>query len=275
MTQQPTNPESYDDGHQLRMGFLEHLVELRDRSLRVMIAIIIGTIVGFALTDTVLGILQTPFCDIVSTEEVTETGEVIQTGEDCRFQILDPAGNVIVYFRVSLLVGSILSIPYVTYQIMAFIVPGLTRKEQRLILMSIPAITGLFLVGVAFAWYILTPAALEFLNGFLSNRFYTEWTADGYLSFVTSLVFWMGVAFETPLVFFVLALLGIVTAEALAKNWRIAVVGSSIAAAFITPTIDPVNMFLVMGPLLALYVISIGLVFIGSRINGLGTSRKQ
>jgi sec-independent protein translocase protein TatC len=110
------------------------------------------------------------------------------------------------------------------------------------------------------------PPALGFLEGFQRDLFQPEWTADLYLSFVTSLIFWMGVAFETPLVFFVLGLLGLVAPGALVRNWRIAVVGAAIAAALITPTIDPVNMSLVMGPLLTLYTLSIFLVFIARRL---------
>ena len=95
--------------------------------------------------------------------------------------------------------------------------------------------------------------------------FKTEWEASRYITFVTSLLFWMGVSFETPLVLFTLSLIGFVTAKPLLKHWRVAVVLSAVAAAFITPTIDPVNMFLVMGPLLVLYSISIVLVFFGGR----------
>jgi sec-independent protein translocase protein TatC len=124
-------------------------------------------------------------------------------------------------------------------------------------------------VGALFAWFILVPPALGFLRDFQPTLFKPEWTADLYLSFVTSLIFWMGVAFETPLVFFVLAFLGIVSPMALIYNWRIAIVGAAVAAALITPTIDPVNMALVMGPLLTLYVISIILVAIGNRMGGL------
>jgi sec-independent protein translocase protein TatC len=113
------------------------------------------------------------------------------------------------------------------------------------------------------------PPALGFLQGFQPTLFKPEWTADLYLSFITSLIFWMGVAFETPLIFFVLALLGLVSAGALARNWRVAVVGSSVAAAMITPTVDPVNMILVMGPLMTLYLLSILLVYVGRRINGI------
>jgi sec-independent protein translocase protein TatC len=147
-----------------------------------------------------------------------------------------------------------------------FVMPGLKRKEKRVILMSLPAITLLFLVGAAFAWFVLMPPALGFLEGFQQNLFRSEWTADLYLSFITSLIFWMGVAFETPLIFFVLGLLGLVSTMVLIRNWRVAVVGAAVAAALITPTIDPVNMFLVMGPLMALYMLSIILVFFARRI---------
>lgn len=244
-----------DDGHALRMSFLAHLAELRDRSIRAFIAVFIGTVIGFVVAEPVLHFLRTPYCEL--------QGEL----NGCEFQVLDPTGNVMIYFRVALLIGGILAIPMITYQLMAFVVPGLTKKERRTLLMSLPAITLLFLIGVVFTWYALIPPALTFLNGFMSDIFRPEWTADGYLSFTTALLFWMGVAFETPLVFFVLSVLGIVTPRALIHNWRLAVIGTAVAAAFITPTIDPVNMFLVMFPLLALYVISIFLSVIGTRIH--------
>jgi sec-independent protein translocase protein TatC len=165
------------------------------------------------------------------------------------------------------MVGAILAIPIITYEILMFILPGLTRKEKHMVLAALPAVTGLFLTGIAFAWFVLIPPALGFLEGFQPTLFKPEWTADLYLGFVTSLVFWMGVAFQTPLIFFVVSLLGMVTAGALTKNWRIAIVGSAVAAALITPTVDPVNMLLVMGPLLTLYLLSILLVMIGKRLS--------
>jgi sec-independent protein translocase protein TatC len=146
--------------------------------------------------------------------------------------------------------------------------PGLTKREKRYVLLTIPATTVLFVIGVTFTWFILIPPALGFLEGFQPTVFEPEWTADGYLSFVTSLIFWMGVAFQTPLVFFLISLLGFVSAGTLVRQWRVAIVGASIAAALITPTIDPVNMFLVMAPLLTLYALSIVLVFFGRRISG-------
>jgi sec-independent protein translocase protein TatC len=133
-------------------------------------------------------------------------------------------------------------------------------------MLSIPFITLLFLTGTVFTWNILLPPALGFLEGFGTNIFQPEWTADAYIGFVTSLIWWMSLAFETPLVFFVLGLFGAVTPRPMIKNWRIAIVGSAIAAALITPTIDPVNMALVIVPLLALYILSIILVWIAGRL---------
>jgi sec-independent protein translocase protein TatC len=240
------------DGHDLRMGFLDHLVELRNRISYAAIAVAIGTAIGFFFAPQVIEFMRTPFCSL---------------GTDCRFQTIDPTGSVMIYFQVALLLGGIIAIPVISYQFMAFVVPGMTVKEKRVLFLSLPAVVLFFLLGVVFAWYVLVPPALSFLNGFLPNLFRPDWTADGYFSFTTSLIFWMGVAFEAPLVVFVLALLGVVTASTLAKNWRVAIVIASIAAALITPTIDPVNMSLVMGPLLVLYLISIVLASIGSRIN--------
>lgn len=244
-TQERRDPE----GH---MTLLQHLDELRMRVMRSLIGLIIGTAIGMTVATPVLKFLQEPY------------------GRE--FTVLGPTGGVVAYFRIALLIGAILSIPLITYQTLMFVLPGLKDGEKKIVLTALPAITGLFVIGVAFAWYILIPPALGFLEGFEPTLFKPEWTADLYLSFVSALVFWMGVAFEMPLIFFVLALMGLVEAGLLLKQWRIAVVISSVAAAVITPTVDPVNMALVMGPLLALYLISTGLVAIGARIHRLRTT---
>ncbi len=246
--------EEIEDGHELRMGFFEHLDELRQRLTKAVFSLVVGTAIGVFVATQVLILLLEPYCAIVA---------------DCELVILDPTGNILIYFKVALMVGGILSIPLVTYQLLMFILPGLTRLERRYVLLSIPATTALFIVGVLFAWKILMPPALGFLHGFQAEIFEPEWTADGYISFVTSLLFWMGVAFQTPLIFFIISLMGLVSARTLVRQWRVAVVGASIAAALITPTIDPVNMFLVMAPLLTLYALSIVLVFFGRKMSGI------
>jgi len=274
----PDEPLDLDDGHGARMGFFEHIDELRIRLFRAALALVAGTAVGVLLAPAALDYLRTPSCMVVALNEASRLGQDIDINAlensdiDCQYVNLGPTGGVVAFFRVSLMMGAGFAIPLITYQLLMFIFPGLKRREKRIVLMSLPAISLLFVVGVVFSWFVLMPPALGFLEGFQQNLFRSEWTADLYLSFVTSLIFWMGVAFETPLVFFVLGLLGLVSTAALVRNWRMAVIGAAVAAAVITPTIDPVNMLLVMGPLLALYLLSIVLVYISRRISRLDTS---
>lgn len=239
---------------ELRMSLWEHLNELRSRVMWAFGSVLVGTIVGVFFAGDVLNLLREPYC------------RVVELPSDCQLAILDPTGGIFEYFRIALLVGGILAIPILTFQSMMFVLPALTWKEKRGVLLSLPVITLLFIIGVFFAWSMLLPPALGFLEGFAPTIFKPTWTADLYIGFVTSLLFWVGVSFQMPLVFFVLSLFSVVTPRPMIKNWRFAIVGSAIAAALITPTIDPVNMALVMGPLLCLYTLSIFLVWIGGRI---------
>jgi sec-independent protein translocase protein TatC len=240
-------------GEGLQMGILAHLDELRIRLMRSAVALVIGVVIAFFFAGHLADYMRQPYCQIVP--------------DECRLNLLSPTEGVLVYFRVALMLGAAIVIPYITYQVMLFVLPGLTRKERRFVWSSLPAIALLFIAGALFAWFILIPPALGFLEQFQAEVFNTEWTADLYFSFITALVFWMGVAFETPLVFFVLSLLGLVTARAMLRQWRVAIVASAVLAAIITPTIDPVNMLLVMGPLFVLFLFSVVLVAIGSRIS--------
>lgn len=247
---------TYIEGEGPVMGFLEHLDELRKHLVRAGLALVVTTALSLFFTSQILQYLLTPY------------------GEGERLQILGPTESVVVYFRVALLAGAIIAMPIIVWQLFAFILPGLTRKEKRWVLLSLPGITLFFLVGVAFAWFIMTPAALKFLAEFQSEVFKVEWTADAYIAFVTSLLFWIGVAFETPLVLSVLARMGLVGPRALIRNWRVAVVATAVLAAIITPTIDPFNMALVMGPLLALYVLSIFMTAIAYRRSPTGQAER-
>ncbi len=233
------------------MGFLEHLAELRDRLIKAFLGLAVTTLISMLFANVILAYLTTP------------VGQ-----DDFHLQTLGPTEGVVIYFRVALLAGGIVSIPWITWQLWMFIAPGLTRGEKRYILLSLPATTLLFLIGVLFAWFILMPAALGFLQDFQSDIFQAGWTADQYVAFVTSLLFWIGVSFEMPLIFFILSRMGLVSPGALRRNWRLAVVGASVAAALITPTIDPFNMLLVMGPLLTLYALSIVLSSMAYRRGG-------
>src|SRR5262249_51153536 len=152
-----------------------------------------------------------------------------------------------------------IAMPVIVYQIMAFVMPGLLPNEKKWIFIGVPLATVLFVLGAAFSWYLFLPNALGFLTSIYPTVFKYSLKADEYVPFIMSLVFWIGVAFEMPLLIFVLAKANVVTAHLLLKQWRYAVVIIAILAAVLTPTPDPINMSIVMAPLLILYVLSIGM----------------
>jgi sec-independent protein translocase protein TatC len=133
----------------------------------------------------------------------------------------------------------------------------LEKHEIKYIGLTIPVAVLLFFTGVAFAWYIMAPAAVGFLSTWQPDIFVQEWRSRNYIPFITSLLFWIGVSFETPLVISILSKMGIVSPRFLIKQWRFAIIIIAIVSAIITPTVDPFNMFLVMLPLIVLYGISI------------------
>ncbi|NIO71995.1 MAG: twin-arginine translocase subunit TatC, partial [Anaerolineae bacterium] len=138
-----------------------------------------------------------------------------------------------------------------------FIVPGLYPHERRYLRVIVPAASLLFASGVAFAYYVMLPAAIPFLLNFMGDIIRQQWTIERYMSLVTGLMFWVGVIFETPLVVAFLAYLGVVSPGMLWKNFRYAIVVIAIIAAVATPTPDPINMALLMLPLVLLYLLSI------------------
>jgi sec-independent protein translocase protein TatC len=165
-----------------------------------------------------------------------------------------------VYMRVALMSGIIIMLPYIAFELWLFAAPGLNPRERKLGLLGIPLATLLFLMGVACTYYLLLPSALPFLANFTNIP--QAWTANNYFGFVTSLMLWIGLFFEFPLVIYILTSIGLVKPQVLLQQWRLAIVIIAILAAIITPTIDPVNMGLVMLPMSLLYFVSIGLSYI-------------
>jgi len=219
------------------MSLMQHLVELRNVLIKSVVALLIGTILAAIVTPQILQFLIAPY------------GTTLQT--------IDPTENISIYLRVSIMAGAVSAMPIFVYLLWTFIAPGLENQEKRYVRIVVPGATILFLIGVGFAWSIMLPAAIGFLSTFQSEIFKSDWRADAYIPFVTSLMFWIGVSFEMPLMVFFLAKLKLVTAGLLLKGWRFAVVGIAVIAAVITPTVDPFNMLLVMAPLILLYFFSI------------------
>lgn len=221
-----------------RMTLLEHLVELRMRLIRAGLALIAGIIAGIVLTRPFLELLVSPL------------------GEN-RPQSLRPAENIMVYFKVDLILGLVLAMPVIIYQIFAFIMPGLTPRERRYVIGISLAAAVLFGLGVGFASLVMLPFTLSYLQSFLSDLIVPSYSIEYYISFVTHFVFYVGLSFELPLIIAALARLGILSPKQLSKGRRYAIVLIALAAAIITPTPDPFNMTLVMLPLLVLYELGI------------------
>jgi sec-independent protein translocase protein TatC len=175
---------------------------------------------------------------------------------------ISPLTNV---FTVSVTTGAILALPFILYQALAFIFPGLLPHERRWVMIALPFGFGLFLLGVLFAFFVMLPAAVGFLTGIFPSVFNVALTPDDYIPFVAGVMFWMGVAFEMPLIIFVLAKANVINANLLKRHWRWAVVIVAVLAALITPTPDPLNMTIVMVPLLLLYGLSIILAYLARR----------
>jgi sec-independent protein translocase protein TatC len=220
-------------------GVLYHLDALRKHLLRAVTFFFITTIGSFFFAPRVIDLLAKPVGGIQGLTAIDVT---------------EPIG---VFMRVALLMGFALALPYIVFELWLFVAPGLSSRARMIGLLAMPAVLFFFLLGAGFAYFVMMPVALPFLMTFLDMG--TQIRPASYIAFVTGLLFWIGISFEFPLVIYILASIGLVKPKQLRDHWRIAVVVIAILAAVVTPTVDPINMSLVMGPLILLYFFSIGL----------------
>lgn len=219
------------------MPLLQHLDELRRRLFKAFLALMVTTAACFIFAHQIINYLAGP------------------VGGPQKLVSIEITENIAIFMKVSLLGGFILGMPFIVYQILAFIMPGLKNSERKWVLIIVPLATILFAGGAAFTWFVMLPSAIPFLTKFLDIT--TQVRPENYFDFITRLMFWIGICFELPLIVMFLAKLKFVTAKQLASGWRYAVVAIAIVAATVTPTVDPVNMGLVMAPLTGLYAVSI------------------
>ena len=251
MMNEPLNAEQLDFGEE-GQTILQHLNELRIRVTWMAVGLLVATVISFIFADDLLKVLIIPYANS-------------STAEIGGLQILHPTEGLETFFKIALMSGLILSMPLSLYQLWLFISPGLTKKEQRYVFIFLPSALILFGLGISFAWYILTPAAVTFLANFMPDVFVTEWRGQEYIGFLINMLFWLGISFEMPVIVYFIARAGLLSANTLREQWRIAVVAISVLAAAITPSIDPITMLLTMAPLLVLYGLSILLARVGYR----------
>jgi sec-independent protein translocase protein TatC len=240
----PATPEE-----ERSMTLIEHLVELRTRLVRAGIGVILGLIVGVVL---VMPGGPVQFVDII-----IKTFAPIND-RYAPLQAVSTAEQFTSYMGVALTIGIIVAMPVIVYQLLAFIVPGLTDKERRVLYTSLPFVTFFFLCGIAFGWFVTVPTAIRFLIGFSQSQLIqAQPTLSDFLSTITTLLLINGVVFELPVIIYVLAFLGVVTTAQLGRYRRFALVAVVIVAALITPTGDPINLLLLAVPMYLLYEVGV------------------
>jgi sec-independent protein translocase protein TatC len=227
------------DAFENPMQIMEELEQARKHLLRALLVVAVAVVASFFFTDQLIAFLAMP-------------NGGLQT-----LQAIQPTETVGVFMRVAVLAGLALATPYIAFEIWLFAAPGLMPNERRISLWAIPLAGIFFLGGMAFTYFLLLPVSLNILsNGFLA-QVDTNWTVGSYTEFVADLMFWIGIAFEFPLVAYALARVGLIDPAALLKQWRLAMVLIAIIAAAVTPTTDPGTMGLTMLPMVALYFLGI------------------
>jgi sec-independent protein translocase protein TatC len=221
------------------LPLMAHLLELRNRMFKSFLALGAGLIIGLFFAKPFLEILIAP----------------LQNASE--LQLLKPTESIFIYLKGGLILGVVIASPFILYQILAFIVPGLTDREKKGLYLILPLAAGLFALGLAFASFIVLPFTLRYLTTFLSDLAISQYSFGEYMSFVLSFLLWLGLAFELPLFIAILARLGVITPQQLQSTWRYAIIIVAVLSAVITPTPDPFTMSLVMIPLLGLYVLGI------------------
>jgi sec-independent protein translocase protein TatC len=243
----PERPEGERSERYLTL--VEHLQELRYRLTVSAAAVVIGLGISAYFGGEIIELLKEP---------ATRDGVEIET------VFIEPFELFATYFRVALLGGLVFAMPVIVYQALAFVTPGLKPNEKWWLLGTVVGATLLFAGGVMFAYFVALPPAL----GFLLEPPFGEGLAEpnirisSYIDFVTRLLFWSGVSFETPIVVMFLARFRIVNAGQLLKWWRYALVAAFVISAIVTPTWDPITQTVVAGPIIVLYFLGIGLAFI-------------
>ena len=245
----PVTTSDKDDKGLPAMGFLDHLEELRKRIVYSAIAVALGFFACWGFRSRLIAYMQKPIGDVLH-----------KYGLPDKLVYLNPVDPFNLNLKVAAVAGLFVSSPFVLYQLWCFISPGLYRHEKRYVLPFMASSVGLYLAGGYFGYRVVYPQALTFLIDF-GKEFQPMITIEEYTQLFVSIVVGMGAIFEMPILVFFLALMGIVSAGWMWRNIRYSILGIFIVAAIITPTPDIVNMCIFAAPMVALYLLSIGIAW--------------
>ncbi|AUS99183.1 twin-arginine translocase subunit TatC [Nostoc sp. CENA543] len=226
---------------EVEMSLFDHLEELRQRIFYSLIAVAVGAFGCFVAVKPIVKLLEVP-------------------AKGVKFLQLAPGEYFFVSLKVAAYSGLVLSSPFILYQVIQFVLPGLTRRERRLLGPIVLGSSVLFVAGLVFAYLLLIPAALNFFINYGADVVEQIWSIDKYFEFVLLLMFSTGLAFQVPIIQLLLANLGIVSSATMLAGWRYVIMGGVILGAILTPSTDPLTQSLLAGAVLGLYFGGIGLV---------------
>ena len=235
------------------MPLLAHLEELRKRIILSLVGVVAGFFSCWSFADRIFALMQQPIIQALR-----------QHGLGGGLVYLNPTEPFNLYLEVGFVAGLFVASPFVFYQLWLFIAPGLHRKEKRYVLPFLVSTVGLFLAGGFFGYKMVYPASLDFLIGY-GQRFQPMITIGEYTKLFLTIIIGLGLVFEMPILVFFLALMRVITARWMWRNLRYSILVIFVVAAIVTPTTDILNMCLFAAPMIALYVVSIGVARLVNR----------
>jgi len=253
------------------MTFLQHLEELRWHIIRSVIAVVVGAIVAFILKDFIFDkvILAPKNPDFLTNRLLCRLADIVNAPVLCINQnplsliSIKMSGQFTTHITISLIAGVIMAFPYIFWEFWSFFRPALYEKERKHARGAVMAASSLFIIGILFGYYVISPLSINFLSSYrVSDLVDNQINITSYIGSVTSVALSAGLTFELPIVVFFLARIGIITPEFMSKYRRHAIVVVLILAAVITPP-DVFSLILVSIPLVLLYEVSI---FIAGRV---------
>jgi sec-independent protein translocase protein TatC len=233
-----------------RMSLIEHLAELRDRLIKVAVAVVIGMLIAFVLYNQIFEFLLGPYEDIANQRPEATLG-------DGRLLLSDPLQGFAIRMKLALYGGIAIAMPVILWQIWRFVTPGLYDHEKKYAVPFMVSALSLFVLGAGLAYYTL-PRALDFLIDIGGeDNFVTAFQPDKYFTLILYMMLAFGIGFEFPILLIFLQMAGIITPRQLSGARRYAIVGICVLVAVITPSGDPISMLMLSVPMILFYEVSI------------------
>lgn len=227
----------------IQMSIFEHLEELRYRAIKAIIFFIITTGISFTYVNEISFLLKQPAMGV-------------------KFLQLAPGEYFFSSIKISSYTGLIISSPFIIYQIVLFILPGLTVKETRFFLPILISSILLFFIGIYFSYTILIPAALHFFINYGSNIVEPLWSFEQYFDFILILLISTGLAFQIPIIQVIIGLVGLISSKQMIHSWKYIVLLSTVISAILTPSTDPFTQLFLSLAILVLYFTGVCILII-------------